>query len=217
VIDCSVTVRGEPLVLMPERAAFWKAGSTLLVADPHFGKSATFRAEGIPVPAGTTMETLARLDRAVARMAAQRIAFLGDFLHARAGRSAETLGALAEWRRRNSHLAVTLVRGNHDRRAGDPPGELGIECVDAPHFMPPFVLAHYPAPHEEGYVLAGHIHPAVRLYGRGGQSARLSCFALTGSYGVLPAFGEFTGLADVDPPPGSAVYALAGDEVIEVR
>jgi metallophosphoesterase superfamily enzyme len=33
----------------------------LLVADPHFGKAATFRALGVRVPRGTTEGTLARL------------------------------------------------------------------------------------------------------------------------------------------------------------
>jgi hypothetical protein len=36
-------VAGEKLGLFAERAIYWPARSTLLVADPHFGKAATFR------------------------------------------------------------------------------------------------------------------------------------------------------------------------------
>ena len=43
-------VAGERLVLLPEMAAYWERAGTLLVADPHFGKAAAFRAAGIPEP-----------------------------------------------------------------------------------------------------------------------------------------------------------------------
>ena len=76
--------------LLGERAVYWERARTLLVADPHFGKAAAFRAAGVLVPRGTTGETLSRLDAALDRTRAERIVFLGDFLHAREGRSAET-------------------------------------------------------------------------------------------------------------------------------
>ena len=50
-----IGVAGETLLLFPERAALLAQTQTLLVADPHFGKAATFRSSGIPVPAGTTV------------------------------------------------------------------------------------------------------------------------------------------------------------------
>jgi len=34
---------------------------------------------------------------------------------------------------------------------------------------------------------------------------------------VLPAFGEFTGLADIDASPGDRVWVVADGEVIPVR
>jgi len=46
---CVTTVRGEELLLLPQRALWWPAQKTLLVADLHFGKAATLRAHGIPV------------------------------------------------------------------------------------------------------------------------------------------------------------------------
>ena len=84
--DKVADIAGEQLVLLPERAAYWRRVQTLLVADPHFGKAAAFRAAGVPVPRGTTTGSLARLDAALARTGATRIVFLGDFLHARVGR-----------------------------------------------------------------------------------------------------------------------------------
>ena len=215
-VDVDVEVAGERVRLLPERALYRPAMDTLYVADPHWGKAAAFRAAGVAVPGGTTAEGLARLDGALARTGAGRVVFLGDLLHAREGRAPATFQVVAEWRGRHPRLDVLLVRGNHDRRAGDPPPELGIRCVDAPVAEPPFILAHHPAPHADGYVLAGHLHPSVTLLGRGRQRQRLPCFHFGASVGILPAFGAFTGTADVDVAAGDRVFVVAGDEVVEV-
>jgi DNA ligase-associated metallophosphoesterase len=212
----SVDLCGERLVLLAERAAYWERQRTLLVADPHFGKAAAFRAAGVPVPRGTTAETLERLDAAVTRTGAARLVFLGDFLHAREGRAAETIRVIDVWRAKHARVDVLLVRGNHDARAGDPPRELDIRCVNAPLHEAPFVLAHRPTRSDAGYVLCGHVHPGVRLIGAGRQHSRLPCFWFRSEIGVLPAFGEFTGLADVQPDAADRVWVVAGGEVIAV-
>jgi len=214
--DSTAEVAGERLVLMPERAAWWARTGTLLIADPHWGKAATFRASAIPVPRGTTTEGLTRLDRAIARTGARRIVFLGDYLHARDGRAPETLRLLADWRLLHPLLELVLVRGNHDRHAGDPPAELAVRCVDAPLLEEPFVLAHHPSASSDGYVIAGHLHPGAQLIGPGRMRERLPCFWFGRECGVLPAFGAFTGLADVTAEMGDRVYAVALDEVVEV-
>lgn len=210
------TVRGEELVLLSQRAVYWRRAATLLVADPHFGKAATFRSAGVPVPAGTTEGTLARVDAALASTGAARLIFLGDFLHARTGRSAATVRALGAWRERHAPLDVVLVRGNHDRHAGDPPAELRVHCVDAPMVEPPFAFVHHPGEVRGAYALAGHLHPGATLIGRGRQRVRLPCFWLRDRWAVLPAFGEFTGLAHIEPSPGDQLFVIAGDEVREV-
>jgi DNA ligase-associated metallophosphoesterase len=215
--DALCTVRGEELQLMPERAVYWRRMRTLLVADPHFGKAAAFRSAGVPVLGGTTDGTLARIDAALARTAATTLVFLGDFVHARTGRSAATIAALGAWRERHPALDVVLVRGNHDRRAGDPPAELSVRCVDAPLVEAPFAFVHQPAPVPRVYALAGHLHPAATMVGRGRQRARLACFWFSTEWAVLPAFGEFTLLASVEPAAGDQLFVVAGDEVHEMN
>jgi DNA ligase-associated metallophosphoesterase len=213
--DLILAVRGETLHLMPERAAFWPATRTLIIADVHWGKAATFRSAGVPVPGGGTADDLARLDSALERTCARRLLVLGDLFHARAGRIAtRTLATLRAWRERTAGLEITLVRGNHDRHAGDPPSDLRINCVDAPAHAPPFVLRHEPAPSPEGYVLAGHVHPGAALRGRGRRRERLPCFVMDADTMVLPAFGGFTGLATVEPDDACLLYVIAGDEVL---
>jgi DNA ligase-associated metallophosphoesterase len=185
------------------------------VADFHLGKAATFRSAGIPLPSGTTRENLDRLDRAVVNTKARQVIFLGDFLHAASGRAPRTLDAFSEWRGTRGDLELTLVRGNHDARAGDPPESFGIRCIDAGGAFGAFILNHEPGAARGGYALAGHIHPAVRLRGEG-ESLRLPCFWFGSRYGVLPAFGAFTGTAEVRPREGDQVYVIADDDVLKV-
>ena len=209
-------VAGERLVLLPERAAYWERARTLLVADPHFGKAAAFRAAGVPVPRGTTTGSLQRLDSSLTRTGATRIIFLGDFLHAREGREAETTRVVGEWRSRNAAVDMVIVRGNHDARAGDPGPEVDIRCVDGPVAEPPFVFTHKPAVSDAGYVLCGHVHPGVRLTGPGREHARLPCFWVQARTAVLPAFGEFTGLADIPVESGDRIWVVADNAVLPI-
>ena len=215
-MSATVTLAGETLELCPERAMYWPGRRMLLVADPHFGKAASFRSLGVPVPRGTTAGTLARLDALVERLSPSRIEFLGDFLHAREGGNAETFAALAAWRARHAGIEMRIVRGNHDRRAGDPPDEVGIGCVDGPVREGPLALAHHPAPCDDAYVLAGHVHPCATLVGPARQRERLPCFWLRRDVAVLPSFGDFTGCAEVDPAGDDQVWVVAGDQVVRV-
>jgi DNA ligase-associated metallophosphoesterase len=210
------TIAGEPVALLAERALHWPRGDALVVADAHWGKAASFRAAAIAVPEGATAADLARLDRALARTGARRLAILGDLFHARSSRAPAVLAAVAAWRARRPALEVTLVRGNHDARAGDPPAEWGFAVVDEPHPLGPFALCHYPDVEAPAHVLAGHLHPAVALAGRGRQRERLPCFLAGPRRTVLPAFGSFTGAATVSPAPGERVFVVAGDSVVEV-
>ena len=108
------------------------------------------------------------------------------------------------------------MRGNHDAHAGDPPGEWNIRCIDEGETIGPFCLAHHPEADLRGYVLAGHIHPAVRLTGRANDSVRLPCFWFGQYVGVLPAFGEFTGTYTVQPAIADRVFVVAEEQVIEI-
>lgn len=207
------TLAGIPVLLLADKALYWPGESVLLVADVHLGKAASFRAAGLPVPHGTTEANLARLDALLRAHAPRRLVFLGDLLHARSGRTPRTIGALRAWRERHPRLVVNLVRGNHDRHAGDPPAALAIEAVAEPWCLGPFALRHTPLPVAGHHVLAGHLHPVARLAGRGHERLRLPCFRLDPDVTVLPAFGDFTGGLDVGPAPHRRLAVVGGGGV----
>jgi DNA ligase-associated metallophosphoesterase len=213
-VECEVA--GERVVLLPERVMFWPARAMLFVADFHLGKAASFRRAGIALPSGTTADNVERLGRALDKTRAARVVFLGDFLHSKHGRTEDTLGRFAAWRQARAGIEMTIVRGNHDRKAGDPPQDWSIHCVEEGAHDGPFVLNHEPRAARGGYALAGHIHPAVRLAAAGEKPLRLPCFWFGARHGVLPAFGAFTGHADVFPRRGDQVYVVAEEEVLKV-
>lgn len=201
---------GAQLWLLADRALYWPARKALLVADVHIGKAASYRALHQPVPRGTTAATLQRLDVLLDAYPCEQLIVLGDFIHARSGRAPATLALLKAWRERHSRLHIRLIRGNHDRHAGDPPAELGIEVLDEPWVLEPFALQHEPQVHPGRPVLAGHVHPVCVLRGRARQRLRLPCFVIDEQVSLLPAFGEFTGGWEVIPNAPARLY-LAGD------
>ncbi len=211
--------------LLPERAAWRPDERTLIIADTHFGKAATFREAGIAVPE-TAEADLARLFRLIERTGAERLVVLGDFFHAASAHCTPVLDALRRWRRRTVELAVVLVRGNHDRHAGDPPADLGIACVDEPWLLPEVALVHEPGPdaaHDAAALsegerprIAGHLHPAARLRDVGGMSARLPCFVVDPACLILPAFGAFTGMHPVRRAEGRRLLLVTPERLIEL-
>lgn len=215
--DAAVEIAGEALTLLPERAVYWEREKALLIADPHFGKIATFRASRIPMPDGSLHADLARLTQAIKRTGAETLYVLGDLLHAAKGRDTETLNAVRGWRESHPDLQVVLVRGNHDLRAGDPPDDWGMRCVDAPYSIAPFVFAHHPGEAEDGYVLAGHLHPLAQIFGKGKQVMKLPCFRFGQRGAVLPAFGGFIDGMVIPPAPGDRIFLIAGEAVLPYR
>lgn len=213
-VECA----GGALVLSAARAAYCPAERALFVADVHLGKATSFRALGVPVPGGTTAVTLRRLDDVLAAFRPRTLVMLGDLLHGPAVHGTEVVSALRDWRASHHDIEVTLIRGNHDRRAGDPPPDCGVTLADEGLALGNWRLLHAP-PDENSdsgprpmsgtlpafasgaadssggpgdFGLAGHVHPCFRLSGRV-DSVRLPAFWLRADHAILPAFGEFTG------------------------
>ena len=204
---------GVELRLLSDPALWWPAEATVFIADLHLGKAASFRALGQPVPGGTTRDNLQRLDALIAATGASHLVCLGDFLHAASARTPAVLQALADWRARHPSLRITLVRGNHDDHAGDPPPEARMAVVDEPWPLGPFTCCHHPQTLPGAFVLAGHLHPVHTLHGPGRDRLRLPCFVANATGAVLPAFGAFTGGHVVTPESGQGLYGVGAGRV----
>ncbi len=207
---------GEELQLLADRALFWPARKTLLIADPHFGKPSAFRQAGVPVPAGTTANDLNRVTNLLSITQAERLIVLGDFFHHRTGQCDRTMDMLETWRVQHASVAVTIVMGNHDRSSNEPPAHWDIEFSRRPIQDGPFLYCHEPCEQAGLFVLSGHVHPSIKLYDSVGHAMRLPCFLFSLGWALLPAFGGFTGTASVKPKAGDKVYGIADGQIYKI-
>ncbi len=209
----TITPENQTIVLLPEGAVLLpEHGRVLVVADLHLGKSAAFRAAGIPVPEGDSARDLQRLSLLCEKHQAQRLVIAGDLVHSLAGRTHD-IERMFESFISNIRIPLLLVRGNHDRQAGEPwrlcPVAERLEFAG-------LHIVHDPADAREVPLhLAAHLHPAVRIPDTRG-SLRLPCFLLRGNVLVLPAFGGFTGKATVRSEPGDRFFVPLGSQVVEL-
>lgn len=220
-VETPGTMPAADIILLPGRAAYLPTTHTLLVADLHLGKAATFRRAGIPVPEGSAQRDLSRLERLVADTAARRLVVLGDLFHAQSGCTPAVLDEFSASRSRIPGTEVILVVGNHDRSLGRIPSALGIDSCLRTLDEPPFHFVHEPAtplvePDREAFTVAGHLHPTLALRSPSGDRIADRCFVAEGNLLVLPAFGSFTGGHRVEPAAGMRLWIARDDGVVDV-
>jgi DNA ligase-associated metallophosphoesterase len=199
------------LTILPEGVVL--VDSTLVVADVHLGKSAAFRAKGLPVPEGDTERDIRRLAEMVVKHGVCHLVIAGDLFHAPSGVTEELETALARFLTELG-IPVTLVIGNHDvkiRRL--PAGLVCVKCLDLGQIR----IVHDPAAADrERMHISGHWHPAVRIPDGRRRSLRLPCFLFRNNTLVLPAFGSFTGGAVLSPEEGDRIFVTLRENVVEL-
>lgn len=216
--DISITVAGHELLLMHERAIYWEAQGWLLVADTHWGKCQAFRNAGSAMPVGPLQADLKRLSEAAQRVAAGRVVVLGDLVHGPSAFAPGMEELIRQWRP-TLNCELALVPGNHDRGITSPRGRAmldgwNVDVLPARIEIDGLALTHEPPIIARGYTLCGHVHPTVRLRGRG-ERVKLPCFWLDNEYHalVLPAFSSFVDGAPVKVGQEDARWATAGSRV----
>jgi len=202
------------LDLMPDGSVFDPVSRSLMVADVHVGKAEVFRRLGVPVPAMTSSQTLDRLSASIATCRPDSLIVLGDLIHGRLPATHTVFDSLAAWREQHRGISVSLLRGNHDRGAGDLPARCGIEIWPAGQMLGNWQLCHEPdeALSGQGIAICGHVHPVIRL--RSAHDAvRVRCFWAQANLLVVPAFGAFTGGHAISPGDADQVFVLDGQSV----
>lgn len=187
------------VVLLPEGALWLPGESLLVVSDVHVGKSAHFRRHGVPVPWQAELKNFQKLEALVKRYEPEELLVLGDLFHSTASYAVEAFGV---WRGRQRDLKVTLVKGNHDVLPESDYQAMNIS-VTTWQLKRNLKFVHEPpaAESDKGtFVVSGHVHPGFRVGLR-----RYPCFWLRAHNLVMPAFGHFTGFADVKPKSGETV------------
>ena len=214
--ETSLSVCGEELLLVGDRAVIWARSRAVIVADTHFGKSSVFNRHGVAVPAGTDERDRARLTHLLHRFGARRLLILGDFMHEPLDPDSQEALDLERWTRSLGGIKIQVIAGNHDR--GVSRGWRGsIEWITGDHFEAPFRFVHDMSKLSascDTFSLSGHLHPVIALKGLRKTSARVPAFWLRKSGLILPSFGSFTGGFLVAPTEGERVFAVSPEQVV---
>ena len=212
----NITIRNQELVLLPQKALFWQDKKYLILSDLHLGKTGHFRKSGIAAPGKANLKNLDRLSNLIDNIQPKKILFLGDLFHSSANRE---WFQFEEWRKAFSKLDILLVSGNHDQLHKSFYQSAAIEVTEnfeAGNFL--FVhdgtdLQKIP----DKTIISGHIHPGVKLKGKGKQRFRLPCFSISDQQIILPAFGEFTGLHIIQPDENRKIFPIVENSVIDLN
>lgn len=215
--EAEFSLLGQDILLLPEKAIYWRQEQALIAADVHLGKSGHFRKAGIAIPQDIAQEDLAVLSDLIAQHNPQKLIFLGDLFHSDLNTDWDWF---ALWREQFPQLQIILVKGNHDIIHDKHYHRLNIETPEQ-YAIGPFLMLHHPInepqlSQAEGYVLSGHIHPGVRLSGRGRQSVTLPCFTFGEKQAILPSFGRFTGRVAIRHGKADHVFGVLENKVIAV-
>lgn len=207
----TIIIHDQNFVLHPSGTLFWQEQGTLLISDIHFGKISHFRKFGAAVPQQAIYSNFDLLDATIAFFNPKTVCFLGDLFHSSLNREWE----LFETWVKNSEVKFILIRGNHDIISPLRYERIGIQVV-LELASDKFLLTHHPEERQGYFNFSGHIHPAIKLKGKGKQSLRLPCFFKTQDQLILPAFGKFTGSHTMKKAEKDEVFAIADNNIIKI-
>ncbi len=204
---------GATLFLLPEKAIYWKERKTIIISDLHLGKAAHFRKSGIQIPESVHISDYFRIRNLLSRFRPEKVLILGDLFHSDLNHE---WNRFSDWIREYQALKFMLVKGNHDILPLELYSLANLEVHDGNLTLAPFTFVHESIDKAGTFTLSGHIHPAVRIHGPAKQSMTLPCYYFTASYGILPAFGNFTGMARIKPKKNDDIFVVLENSVIKI-
>ena len=210
-MNYSLTIENQHFELHPTGALYWPKKKILLISDVHLGKVTHFRKFGAAVPPSLIRKNFELLDKVMDEFTPSHLCFLGDLFHSYIN---------SEWQLFENWVAdklleITLVTGNHDIISPLKYESIGIESTEE-YVLENFYFTHEPRRKKGMFNISGHIHPAVRLKGKGRQSLKLPCFFKSRDQMILPAFGKFTGTHILPVKSDNEVFACTQTEVLKI-
>lgn len=207
-----IHLKDQQFQLHSSGALYWQNQDLLLIADVHLGKVTHFRKHGSAVPMSAALSNFNKLRGVWSFFKPGGIIFLGDLFHS----SINFEWNLFEECLDEFHGDIALIRGNHDVLGSSLYEENKLRVLEHMQ-IGEFLLTHHPDRSTKFFNICGHLHPAVRMKGTGGQSVKLPCFYRNSHQMILPAFGLMTGHHVLRPSPKDEVFALVEDSVLRVH
>ncbi len=167
---------------------YWPEQRMLVFSDLHLEKASYLAQFRAPVPLYDSVDTLLAMERLIEAYAPEQVLCLGDSFHDSKG-----FARLDERARGVLECLVASVpqwhwvEGNHDNSLKDIAGNNSVANLECANIL----FSHEPAQHAP-YQIIGHLHPKaqVKLHG---HKVRGSCFLVSNTTLIMPAFGAFTG------------------------
>lgn len=189
------------------KALFWENQQALLLADLHLGKEAHFRKSGVPVPDEVESTTLKKLEELIEENSPKNIYLLGDLFH---HKNEKVVALFNDFCDKHYSIEFILILGNHDRWIFT---ETTFNCQKE-EIISNILLSHEPQEKENYHNICGHVHPAVKLSGKGKQKLTLPCLWHQKKQTILPAFGSFTGNYIIKPEKENQVFVFDENELV---
>ncbi|MDR3374852.1 MAG: ligase-associated DNA damage response endonuclease PdeM [Ancalomicrobiaceae bacterium] len=204
----TLTVAGCALTALPSGALWWPGEATLILADMHLEKGSRMAMRGLMVPPYDTGLTLGLIEGLVAALEPKRVISLGDAFDDGGGAVRLELACRERLTAVQAGRDWIWIAGNHDPRLEADVG--GIETDELA--IGPLVFRHEPRQGAAPGEIAGHLHPAARVF-LGPKSVRRRCFVCDGERLILPALGAYAGGLSVTDP---AFHGLFRREALSV-
>lgn len=211
----SIEIMGCPFLLLPSKAIYWPEKKMLILADLHLGKISHFRKEGIGIPLEAKNQNWRELNELIEQFKPKQVFFLGDLFHSKYNN--EWI-ELEQFMANYEEVEFHLVLGNHDILDSSVYEKSRIHTTER-YEIDSFSFTHHPLdnPKPDQFNFCGHIHPSVRLSGKGRQSIKLSCFYIMESQMILPAFGVFTGTKNLEIEKAISIYGIVEGQMLKIK
>ncbi len=209
-----INLQNETVEITAERTLWLARKKTLFLSDVHLGKATHFRKAGMYISGKTGHKDLDRIAFQLRHYQPDRIVFLGDLFHSEYNQEWE---AFIDLRNHFKAVEFILVEGNHDIMDRKFYERANVTLIAEGYIEGGWEWRHHPSDEPGGFQICGHIHPGIRLRGKGRQSITLPCFVHEPHRFIFPAFGRLTGKMTYTAPEGSTYYPIAGSEVLSLR
>ncbi len=203
------------LDLLPEKAIWEPELASIFLADLHFGKASHFRKSGIPIPEPIHQQDLDQISTLIYAFQPKDFYFLGDLFHSDWNEQWEVLN---QFLKTFPQTRFHLIKGNHDILSPIAYSRSSFQIHIQPLRIGDLLLSHEPLVQipSDQLNLCGHIHPGIRLIGKARQSIRIPIFHYRANQLILPAFGNFTGLALIKPKADDQIFGITGKKIIQI-
>lgn len=209
----SKSILNQEVLFLKDKAIVLPEKKYLILGDLHIGKATHFRKNGLPI-ANKHHDDILKLEKLIQNHRPEKIFYLGDLFHSDWNEEHDDFLAFVQ---KQNSIEHHLIQGNHDRLT------LQLESlvvVTTDHNETGLHLIHEYIKKDQidrdTLIVSGHVHPAVKLKGKGRQKMKFPAFVLRENHLLIPAFGSYCGTHQVKLKSSDAAIVVTEIGLMEV-